>query len=479
MLERARKELAEFYPPDHDGSVPVAYLWSRTVPCPNCDAEMPLIRQYWLARKSNKKVALQPVIDRSNNSVDFKVVGGPDAADNLAETTNRRGDTRCLLCGQVVKGAYVREAGRGGQMSATPTAVVLNANGKGGKNYRADTFEDARSYAAAAELLRILQAEHQGVLPIVPDEPIDQKTLGLRVDAFGLDQWSKLFNDRQLLALTTFARLVGETHTQMSMAGLEAEYAKAVATYFGLVVDRLADYNSTISPWENTREGVGHTFTRQALPMVWDYCEVNPFSGSTGSFDRALDWVAMTLDCAGGSAKVVQRDARKPAGTGFQALITDPPYYDAIDYSGLSDFFYVWLKRSVSFLDPDLLNLPLTPKKQQAIMASEQGDPVERQRYVSMMAQAFEAMSVSLETGGLTGVVFAHTHPDAWATLIEGLLGSGLVPDASWPIDTELQNKISAGSRANLKTSVWMACRKRDGEAGEAFLSDVMEEMRR
>ena len=110
-------------------------------------------------------------------------------------------------------------------------------------------------------------------------------------------------------------------------------------------------------------------------------------------------------------------------------------------------------------------------------MASEQGDPVERQRYVSMMAQAFEAMSVSLETGGLTGVVFAHTHPDAWATLIEGLLGSGLVPDASWPIDTELQNKISAGSRANLKTSVWMACRKRDGEAGEAFLSDVMEEM--
>ena len=159
-------------------------------------------------------------------------------------------------------------------------------------------------------------------------------------------------------------------------------------------------------------------------------------------------------------------------------VLTDPPYYDAIDYAGLSDFFYVWLKRSVGSLYPYLFDLPLSPKKQQAIMASEKSDPIERQRYVTMMAEAFQAMSQSLRPGGLAGVVFAHTNPDAWATLIDGLLGAGLVPDASWPIDTELQNKVSAGNRANLKTSVWMACQKREREGGNAFLSDVTEQMR-
>ena len=484
MLEKAREELAEFYPPDPDGSVPVAYLWSRTIPCPSCHAEMPLIRQYWLARKDRKKVALEPVIDRENNRVDFRVVEGPDVTGDPAEATTSRGDTKCLMCGQVVKGVQVRQAGLEGKMSATLTSVVLASGDHQGKSYRKDTAVDWKGYQASCRALQLLQSKHQDDLPLVPDEPIDPKTLGLRVDAFGLDRWDKLFNGRQLLALTTFARLVGDAHAAMRECGVEEEYAKAVATYLGFALDRFVNTNSTLARLMSAGgRGIVGTFARQALSMVWDYAEANPF-GSSASFDSAIHGVVEPLSGALASpfawkiGGVKQRDARNQPETTVMVVVTDPPYYDAIDYAGLSDFFYVWLKRSVGFLNSDLLNLPLSPKNQQAIMASETGDLIERQRYVSIMADSFRAMSASLEPGGLTGVVFAHTDPDAWATLIEGLLGAGLIPDASWPIDTELQNKISAGNRANLKTSVWMACRKREEEPNDAFLSDVMEEMR-
>ena len=160
-------------------------------------------------------------------------------------------------------------------------------------------------------------------------------------------------------------------------------------------------------------------------------------------------------------------------------MLTDPPYYDSIDYAGLSDFFYVWLKRAFAFnSQSDLLQLPLTPKRQQAIMASEKNDPEERQRYVNMMSDAFQAMAGTLMPDGLSNIVFAHASSDAWATLIEGLLKANLVPVVSWPIDTEAETKVSRIGQARLSTSVWMACRKREGDAGEAFLADVLAEMR-
>ena len=194
MLERAREELAEFYPTDPDGSVPVAYLWSRTIPCPSCHAEMPLIRQYWLARKDKKKVALEPVIDRQHNRVDFRVVKDSNVVGNPGDATTSKGDTKCLLCGQVVKGRDVRQLAVTGKMSASMTAVVLATPMKGGKDYRPDSPLDLTAFEAAAERLRVIQSEHQRDLPLVPEEPIDPRTLGLRVDGFGFSEWSTLFN---------------------------------------------------------------------------------------------------------------------------------------------------------------------------------------------------------------------------------------------------------------------------------------------
>ena len=489
MLERARQELAEFYPPDPDGSVPVAYLWSRTIPCPNCDAEMPLIRQFWLARKSNKKVALQPVIDRDNNRVNFKVVEGPDVTGNPAQATMSRGDTRCLLCEQVVKAAQVHDAGRAGDMDARLTAVVLQPNGRGGKRYRPHTQIDLDLFASARLKATELKSQSLHDLPAIPDEPLAYHPQYMLVREYGLDEWGKLFNARQLLALTTFARLVGEAHAEMIRKGLGDKYAKTVATYLGLIVDRLADFNSTLIILKAAgARGITHTFARQALPMVWDYAESNPFAPRGAGWRNYVDYIVSALanlpvEGHPGLTKKANATTARPRSS---IVVTDPPYYDAINYADLSDFFYVWLKRSVGFLHPDLLNLPLTPKREQTVMnvyansAIHGGNrkEVAKAHYVDGMVQSFQAMAQSLEPGGLTGVVFAHTRPDAWSTLIEGLLGAGLVPDASWPIDTELQNKVSSLGQARLKTSVWMACRKREGEVGDAFLSDVMEDMR-
>ena len=479
MLERARQELAEFYPSDPDGSVPVAYLWSRTIPCPNCHAEMPLIRQYWLARKPNKRVALKPVIDRHNNRVEFEVVEGPNVAGDPARATTSRGDTRCLLCNQVIKGADVRRMAAEGKMSAAMTAVVLRTAGSGGKHYRADSPRDLAGYIAASKRLSVLQSECQGDMSLIPDEPIDAKTLGLRVDGFGFNSWDRLFSDRQQLSLVTFARLVNESHAQMLKSGIDYEYSESVTTYLALAVDRLADFNSTLCLWEVSSENLKATFARQALSMIWDYPEAIPTGDYVGSWSSLLSGLLRSMNAAvvSETIPVIRQTDAAHAHSDANLIVTDPPYYNAIDYAGLSDFFFVWLKRSVGFLHPELLAMPLTPKKRQTIMASETKHPAEMQRYVDLMGDAFRAMACSLQSGDLLGLVFAHTAPDAWATLIEGLIGAGLVPDASWPIDTESASGLRTVGQARLKTSVWMACRKREGETGDAFLSEVMEEM--
>ena len=492
MLVKAREELAEFYPPDPDGSVPVAYLWSHTIPCLSCRAEMPLIRQYWLARKDRKEVALKAVVDIDNNRVDFQVVEGSNVTGDPAEATTSRGDTKCVVCGQVVKGALVRQAGVEGRMSATLTSVVLASDNRQGKSYREDVAEDAIAYASAVRRIATLQASHENDLSLVPDEPMPRHLTGGVITAFGFDTFGKLFNARQLLALTTFTRLVGEAHVEMRKQGLDDEYAKAVATYLGLVVSRLSSEHSALTRWNPSGEKAQGALGLQALPMVWDFAELNPWGRSVGDPTTAINLAAAVIEFCGdpsfsSAVRVALRDAREDSGNYFGAVITDPPYYDAINYADLADFYYVWLKRSLGPIQHQLLSMPMNPKREQIIMnvygtftngegvtAREQA----RQRYVDGMAQSFQVMAASLESDGVQGVVFAHTDPDAWATLIEGLFAANLVPEASWPIETEMGTKVSTANQARLKTSVWMACRKRAYTAGETFLGDVMEEMR-
>ena len=480
LLQRARLELADYYPLDKDGRSPVAYLWSRTIPCPNCKADMPLIRQYWLARKRNKKVALTPIINSQDKSVCFKVTEGDDVTGNPGLATMRRGDSQCLLCRQVVKARAVREASKSVGLGATMTSIVINDKRRRGKSYRTSSPDDIATVNAASQKLFDLIDGDDSEFGIIPTESISPDTLGLRVDAFGLNDWADLFTKRQLLALSVFSRLVGTAKREMTNAGLDSEYSDAISLYLALGVGRLAAYNSTLTRWGNDDEGVTSTFVRQALPMVWDFSEANPIGSAGGSWESLFTGQIASIPEIDdiGSCRVLARDASEPPESAPTIVVTDPPYYNAIDYAGLSDFFYVWLKRSIGDLFPSLFEMPLTPKTAQAIMPSERNDNAARNHYIKKMSESFVAISSQLSESGIISIVFAHSNPDAWATLIEILLQSKLVPETSWPIDTEQSNKIGSGSRANLQTSVWMTCRKRRAEADQAFLSDVIEQMR-
>jgi adenine-specific DNA methylase len=304
ILEEARKELEQFYPKDPDGSIPVGYIWARTLPCQNpaCGTEIPLMRQTWLAKKDNKKIALRLIPNQHARRIDAQIVGadGQPLDFDPEEGTVSRAHVRCPLCGGTIDDKTTRRLFRTvGANDRSPAgqrlmAVVLHHPRRSGKTYRLPTERDLAAYRAAETVLvgaRHRLAQDWGIDP-VPDEPLPPlETLGFRVQRYGLTRWGDLFNPRQKLALITFADKVRQAHAQMLSQGAEPEFAKAVVTYLALGVDRVASFCNGLSMWINQRELIADVFTRQALPMVWDYAEVNPFSGASGSFDSALDYI--------------------------------------------------------------------------------------------------------------------------------------------------------------------------------------------
>jgi len=374
-------------------------------------------------------------------------------------------------------------------MAAVMTTVVLESKGRSGKRYRADRPEDTQALVRAASRLADMEGVHEDELALVPNEPIAEDPRGMWCYLYGLDNFGKAFNPRQLLTLTTFSQLIRQAHAGMLAAGIDAQYAQSIAMYLAFAVDRLASDNSTLTRWNPAGPKPQGALGLQGMPLVWDYAELNPWGGSVGDAATSVEILGSTIPSLSESSSraghVEMRDARVQTEGKFKAIITDPPYYDSIDYANVSDFYYVWLKRSIGFLHRDLLGLPLTPKRNQIVMnpytnGEAEGDRREaaRRRYVDGMAVSFGTIAQSLEPDAIVGVVFAHTDPDAWATLIEGLLEAALVPDASWPLDTEMGTKFAGMTSAKLKTSVWMACTPRLEDAGQAFIGDVTEEMR-
>ncbi len=327
VLEEAGKELAGFYPSDPDGSIPVGFIWARTVRCqnPECGAEIPLVRQFWLAKKPKKKIALRPVVDRERKRVDFEVVdllAAPVPGFDPAQGTVRQARVTCPVCGAGMDDRTLRREFRQGRAGQRMVAVVLHRPNRTGKAYRVATEADVdvfrRAEAALQERLKapspdanvraerpkgaeapsnmgsLLQrawpAQPGGLPPgtsPVPDEPLPPiGTLGFRVQRYGLLRWGDLFNPRQKLALITFVDKVRQAHQQMLAQGYDPEYAKAVVTYLAIVLDRMADFESVICRWHPQWEFIPNTFARQALPMAWDYAELNLFSPIlTGTFE--------------------------------------------------------------------------------------------------------------------------------------------------------------------------------------------------
>jgi putative DNA methylase len=498
VLQEARQRLQRFYPPDPDGSIPVGYIWARTVPCqnPTCGAEIPLMRQTWLAKKDKRQIALKIVPDHAHKRVEFEIVGqnGEPIPFDPERGTVARANVECPLCGSVIDDKTTRRLFQEGKAGQRMVAVVLHHPQQAGKRYRLATERDMEAYRAAEqELWRVCARlrEEWGMEP-VPDEPLPPlETLGFRVQRYGLTRWGDLFNARQQLALVTFADLVRRAHAQMLAQGADPEFAKAVATYLALGVSRLADRNSVLCRLISQTEAVGFTFSRQALPMLWDYLEMHPVLHPSGWIAVAEDLLANIEHFTNGLGEWIGQNTKQQAVHGsatdlpwgddfFDAVITDPPYYDSVPYADLSDFFYVWLKRTVGHLHPDLFATPLTPKSQEMVAdASKVGGDMQkaRERFESMLLQSFREIHRVLKPDGIAVIVFAHKTTEAWETVLGALTEAGLRTTMAWPIHTEMQARLRAQESAALASSLYIVCRKRQG-AATGYWSEVRLETR-
>jgi putative DNA methylase len=299
ILEEARKELEQFYPKDADGSIPVGYIWARTLPCQNpaCGTEIPLMRQTWLAKKDKRKVALKLIPNQHARRVGVEIVGqdGRPMDFDPEEGTVSRAHVRCPLCGGTIDDKTTRKLFREGKSGQRLMAVVLHHPKRTGKTYRLPSKRDLEAYHAAETALEQKRArlrEEWGIDP-VPDEPLPLMSGVFNVPIYGLTRWGDLFNPRQKLALITFAEKVRQAHAQILSQGAEPEFAKAVATYLAITFNRLADKNANVVVYNVVGEKIEHVFGRQALPMVWDYVEVNPFTDV--GWPNMQEWVELVL----------------------------------------------------------------------------------------------------------------------------------------------------------------------------------------
>ena len=473
----------------------VAYLWARTVPCGDCRAEVPLLKTRWLCKKSRKRVLLTMEVRENGSGVQFGVE--QDVLQGVGNSVQRRehdqrigagtmtdNGVRCPCCGALATMGDLRAQGRAGRLGERMTAVVVD--GQQGKEYRLPTEAELKAARVGAEELESLYAE----IPFgIPDEPTPKAGIGasraFSVDGYGFDRWRTLFTDRQLLALGTLVTEIRSLGDEL--AGYPPPWRDALSVYLVCILDKFAAYSSSLCIWvrgqtsggKDKGETLGQTFTRWALPIVWDFCEVSPLSHSTGSFNAMTDWVVAyvarlspVLSERPGPT-VLAESASSVVGGKFDVICTDPPYYDAIPYSDLMDFFHVWLRRSLHGLSQEAdaaFTEPLGPK-----WDTERGDgelvddaarfggdrKASKQNYEDGMARAFVSFHESLADDGRLVIVFANKQPDAWETLVAALIRSGFVVDASWPIETERRTRLRSLSSAALSSSIWLVCRKR------------------
>ena len=430
-----------------------------------------MTRSWWLAKKKNKEIAVQPVPDKINKKVNFQILHEIDDF-NPSNGTMNRGSVTCLVCGQSAPSEHLKREGLAGQISATMTAVVYNAPGKTGKFYRAPTEEDQKLFIRSRDCLDIEQ---------LPDELIpSHSSRAIFVHLYGFTQWKHLYNDRQSVAVSTIVKKLKLVHNEMIQRGSDESYATAVTTCLTMALDRLVDQTSTLVTWIYQLEAISHVFTRQALAMVWDYVEGNVFNDGGGGFTSAVNWVYQSiLSGAKASTTFASLEAGDAARLNYvsnsmDAVVTDPPYYDAVPYADLSDYFYVWMKRTLGQIYPNIFMTPLTPKSTEIVQEPGRHDTEEEARifYEFRMTKAFSEAQRVMRQEGIFTVVFAHKSTSAWETLINSLLDSGLVVTASWPLNTERSVRLRAQNSGALASSIFIVCRKRIAET-DGIYDDV------
>ena len=505
MRERAFERIGHLYPqielPKANGggkATVIAWIWARTVPSPDpafSDMRVPLVRSFDLSTKKDKEAWVEPIIEGKDYRFEIRTRSNGDNRHQLQGTVSRQGGT-CLVSGAAMPFTYIRAQGREGKIGQRLMAIV--AEGPKGRVYLNPTEE--------------MQLIAESAIPNnVPESRLPKKALGFRVQEYGMLRHRDLFTDRQLVALSTFSDLVHEARSEIErdalMAGYSDDqtplrdggtgakaYAEAVSVYLSFVLDRSADRSSSICSWDSSHQKIRNVFGRQAIPMVWDFAESNPFSTSTGNWTGMCGWVwkvlaNLTLN-SNSNGVLRQHDAqtaRFPLGTVFS---TDPPYYDNIGYADLSDFFFCWMKPSLQSIYPDLFGVLATPKQEELVAtpyrhenkkAAESFFLDGMSKTIANMAQqsssefpatiyyAFKQSEISSEGISSTG----------WATFLQAVIDAGYAVVGTWPMRTELANRMVASGTNALANSVVLVCRIRQDCAEILSRSEFIRTLKR
>lgn len=456
---------------------PVAYLWTRTVQCKNpaCRARVPLVKQTWICRKPGRYAAFAVKVDKRAKCATFSVVESDREAGIPFDPTSfsERGNAVCPFCGTVAENEYVKSEGCANRLARQLMGLVCRTSS------RATVYLGAE---AAIDLSQPLP-DRASLSKLLPSQPMDQYGMsGFRVQPYGMHHWGDIYGERQISVLSALAEACRSIRGERPSP--TDGQAVAVATFLAAAVDRLANYLTELCVWRTTRTCVLPTFSRQSVPMVWDFGEMNPFAGSAGDWQESVEYVAAVAeDCLRLDARAIVRrgTATEPVWRDelFDGIVTDPPYYDNVSYGNISDFFYVWLKRTLGDIYPEHFGTELTPKKNEAIANAERdgGRAAARSVYERMMREAFSSAHRMLKLDAPLVVVYAHKTTAGWATLVDALRRSGFSVTEAWPIDTEMAGGMRA-DLASLASSIFLVSRKRPLTAGTGnYEDDVQPEL--
>lgn len=473
----------------------IAWLWARTVRSPNpafSHAEVPLASTFILSSKAGKEAYVEPILKGDSYSFTVKL-GVPPSTLNKGTSAGKWGGFRCLLSDAPIPYEYIRKEGIAGRLSVRLMAVVVE--GKKGRIYLTPQISD-------------IEAPQRAKPSWQPELEINYHPRDIKTQIYGLTKYGELFTSRQLVALTTFSDLVQEAINRVRddaiAAGLlndeidlnhggtgATAYAQAVGVYLAFALDKCSDYWSSICTWHNSGEKMRNTFGRQAIPMTWDFAEANPFCDSSGNWMAMVDWTwkALAHTPANKAGQAQQADAQSQSISSNKLISTDPPYYDNIGYADLSDFFYVWLRRSLKLIYPELYATLAVPKAEELVATPYRHGSKEKAEayFLDGMTAAMNSLAEQAHPGFPVTIYYAfkqaETKGDAgtfstgWETFLAAVLKAGFALTGTWPMRTELSNRmIGSGSNA-LASSIVLVCRKRAVDASTISRREFIREL--
>ena len=476
MRGRAWQRIGHLYPtaklPNGGEATVIAWLWARTVPCPNpaCGVAMPLLKTFQLSKKNSHWI--KPIVSPDARTLSFSVQNV--SVDVPSNGTVGRDGVICVACNVAATLDYVSEQAKSGNMGGQMTAIVAEGDKK-------------RLFLTASEVHT--NTARTALAPWKPEQAAPTSGNVLRPRRYGVDYWHQLFTERQLTGHATLSDLVSEAHQQITQDGAEVEYANTVCTYLSLAIGRNTNSGSSYSRWQNSGDKVAGVFARQRIAMIWDFAEANPFSASTQNWMAQVEWVSEVVDSLPADVnpgEARQADASKTIHSDKgPVIVTDPPYYDNIDYADLSDFFYVWLRPLLRDIHPELFNGILTPKTEEMTAIPHRFDDP-RQRFEDLLGQTLNLIRERCSPEFPSSIFYAYKQQEeeregrtstGWETMLTAVVKAGFEIVGTWPMRTERSGRSNAMGANALASSIVLVCRPRPEDAPPATRREFLDEL--